>query len=134
MTFCNYSRFQTDEVDNMVEKISDDDALLLAQILRSFNLDETTSAARFIESLTFDAVFLEEWERICGHQPQLQFYGTLADAILDGLANHSDVDSLVREKANQLLVEIEAHYEWLSKYMASCGGREVRPRREFMSL
>jgi hypothetical protein len=131
MTFCNYSRFQIDGEDNMVEKISDDDALLLAQILRSFNLDETTSAARFIESLTFDAIFLEEWERICGHQPQLQFYGTLAEAILDGLANHGDVDNAVREKASQLLVEIEAHYEWLSNYMNSSRGRDARPRMAF---
>lgn len=118
----------------MVEKASDGDALLLAQILRSFNLDETTSAARFIESLIFDSIFLEEWERACGSQPQLHFYGRLADAILDGLANRRDVDNSVREKASQLLVEIEAHYEWLSKYMISAGGRDVRQGRDLLPL
>jgi hypothetical protein len=116
----------------MVQRISDDDALLLAQILRSFNLDETTSAARFIESLTFDSIFLEEWESSCGNQPQLQFYGTLAEFILDALANHDDLDNSVREKAGKLLGEIEAHYEWLSKYLVSARRKIDRPRREFM--
>jgi hypothetical protein len=132
MTFCGYSRFSDRQGNNMLQNISDDDALLLAQILRSFNLDETTSAARFIESLTFDAIFLEEWESVCGSQPQLRFYGRLADAILDGLANHSDVDNSVREKATQLLAEIEAHYEWLSNYMNTSRAVDARPRMEFL--
>jgi hypothetical protein len=117
----------------MRQKISDDDALLLAQVLRSFNLDETTSAARFIESLTFDEIFREEWESICGNQHQLQFYDRLADDIFDALENKEDVENSVREKASQLLREIETqyvqllgeiqwHYEWLSKYLIS---REV---------
>jgi hypothetical protein len=117
----------------MRQKISDDDALLLAQVLRSFNLDETTSAARFIESLTFDDIFREEWESICGNQHQLQFYDRLADDIFDALENKEDVENSVREKASQLLREIETqyvqllgeiqwHYEWLSKYLIS---REV---------
>lgn len=116
----------------MAQKILDDDAMLLAQVLRSFNLDETTSAARFIESLTFDAIFREEWERICGNQHQLHLYDRLADDIFDALENHGDLENSVRERASQLLREIEAqyagllgeiqaHYEWISKHMVSMG-------------
>lgn len=121
----------------MAEKISDDDALLMAQILRSFNLDETTSAARFIESLTFDTIFREEWESICGNQHQLQFYDRVADAIVDALEKHGDMESSMRERACQLLREIETqyanmlgeiqtHYEWLCNYLVSMGSRRDR--------
>jgi len=132
---CELPRFAgTDGADHMAQKISDDDALLLAQVLRSFNLDETTSAARFIESLTFDAIFREEWERICGNQHQFHFYDRLADDIFDALENHADLENSVRERAGQLLREIEAryasllgeiqaHYEWICKHMVYMGSR-----------
>lgn len=127
----------------MVQKISDDDALLLAQILRSFDLDETTSAARFVESLTFDAIFREEWERICGNQHQFYFYDRLADDIFDALENHGDLENSVRERAGQLLREIEAryasllgeiqaHYEWICKHMVSMGSRRGGSKTEFL--
>ena len=127
----------------MAEKISDDDALLIAQILRSFNLDETTSAARFIESLTFDTIFREEWESICGDQHQLQFYDRVADAIVDALEKHGDMENSMRERACQLLrdienhyagmlAEIQVHYEWLCNYLISAGSRRDRPKSGFM--
>ncbi|MEO6921035.1 MAG: hypothetical protein ABI171_18795 [Collimonas sp.] len=101
----------------MIEKISSDDALLLAKELRSLDLDETTSAARFIESLISDAIFCEEWERTCSISPQLQFYGTLADAILCALRNNDNEENSLWEKAGQLLDQIEAHHESLIDYM-----------------
>lgn len=136
-------RISNDGAADVTEKISDDDALLLAQILRSFNLDETTSAARFVESLTFDAIFREEWESISGNQHQLHFYDSLADAIFDALENHEDMEDSVRERASQLLGEIEtqyanllgeiqAHYEWLCNYLISARSRRDRSTREFM--
>ncbi|NKI69355.1 hypothetical protein GN109_07995 [Collimonas pratensis] len=114
----------------MAQKISDTDALLLAQELRSFDLDETTSAARFIESLTFDAIFREEWERICGSLHQLHFYDRLADDIFEALEKPGTLENSVRLKIDQLLQEIEARYtsllgeihahrKWIYKYMAS---------------
>jgi hypothetical protein len=141
---CELSRFVgIDGVDHMGQKISDDDALSLAQILRSFDLDETTSAARFVESLTFDAIFREEWERICGSQYQFHFYDRLADAIFDALENHGDLENSVRERAGQLLREIEARYtsllgeiqaqyEWICKHIVSMGSRRDGSKTEFL--
>lgn len=94
----------------MAQKILDDDFMLLAQVLRSFNLDETTSAARFIESLALDLIFREEWERICGNQHQLHLYDRLADGIFEALENHGNLEQSVRERACQLLQQIEAQY------------------------
>ena len=113
----------------MAQKISDN-ALLLAQTLRSFDLDETTSAARFIESLICDVIFREEWERICGNQHQLHFYDRLADDIFDALTKHGTLENSMRLKVGQLLQEIEAQYasllgeiqahnKWIYRYMAS---------------
>ncbi|MEO6918770.1 MAG: hypothetical protein ABI188_06870 [Collimonas sp.] len=116
----------------MIGKISDDDALILAKELRSFDLNETTSVARFVESLIFDPIFCEEWERICSMPPELQFYGTLADAILNALANQ---ENWFQERANQLLVQIEAHYESLCTSAVSsepCNDRMNWTTRESM--
>jgi hypothetical protein len=141
---CELSRFVgIDGADHMAQKISDDDALLLAQILRSFGLDETTSAARFVESLTFDAIFREEWERICGSQHQFDFYDRLADDIFDALENHGDLENSVRERAGQLLREIEARYAsllgeiqaqyaWICKHVVSMGSRRDGSKTEFL--
>ncbi|AMP00192.1 hypothetical protein CAter282_2315 [Collimonas arenae] len=105
----------------MTQRILDDGPLLLAQMLRSFNLDETTSAARFIESLTFDEIFREEWESIFGNQQQLQFYNRISADISDAMKNHNDLENSVQEKAGQLLDEVRAHYEQLCKYLAGNG-------------
>jgi len=119
-----------DGENDMARKAPDDDPLLLAQILRSFNLDETTSAARFIESLAFDTIFREEWESIYGNQHQLQFYDRLADDIFDALENHGGVENSVREQASQLLGEIQGHYEWLCKHLLGTENREIDQKRK----
>ncbi|NKI69323.1 hypothetical protein GN109_07830 [Collimonas pratensis] len=114
----------------MAHKILDDDAMLLAQVLGSLNLDETAGTARFMESLAFDAIFREDWERICGNLDQLHFYDSLAAGMFDALENHGDLENAMRERAGQLLREVEAqydglldeieeNYEWICKHMVS---------------